>query len=208
MTDHSPTQETSQKTAAVGDSALAAIAKAISGRKLPPVERWNPPWCGHMDMRIARDGTWYYQGSPIGRKPLVKLFSTVLRREPDGSFVLVTPVERLGITVDDAPFVAVEMQCEGAGRDRQIAFRLNTDDFVLAGPEHPIRITVDADTGEPSPYVHVRGGLEALISRSVFYEMVELALHEPTQPHGEDSAMLIGLWSGGTFFPIGDPEAA
>jgi uncharacterized protein len=171
----------------------AAIAARLQGRKLPPVHLWNPPFCGEMDMRIARDGTWFYQGSPIGRKPMVRLFSTVLRRDGDGRYYLVTPVEKLAIRVDDAPFVAVEMTAHGAGRGQVLTFRTNVDDEVMAGPEHPIRVATAAD-GEPSPYLHVRDRLEALIARAVFYDLVELA----EERDGE-----FGVWSAGAFFPIG-----
>jgi uncharacterized protein len=177
---------------------LAAIAAALADRKLPPVDQWNPPYCGPIDMRIARDGTWYYLGSPIGRAAMVKLFSTVLRRDADGGYYLVTPVEKLGIQVDDAPFVAVEVLSEGAGRERSLGFRLNTDDHVLAGADHRIRVDIDPETQEPSPYIHVRGRLEALINRPVFYELVELA-------YQESGAMsdVLGLWSQGIFFELG-----
>ena len=171
---------------------LAQIAQMAQENRLPPVESWNPAHCGHSDMRIARDGTWFHQGSPIGRPAMVRLFSTILRREPDGRFVLVTPVEKLDIEVEDAPFVAVEMKVEGAGRDARLAFRLNTGDIVTASAEHPLRFE-EHDDG-PRPYVHVRGGLEALIARSVYYELAELALG------GEEDTT--GVWSAGTFFPI------
>jgi hypothetical protein len=175
-------------------ASLADVAKALAERKLPPVEKWNPSHCGHSDMRIAADGTWFHGGTPIGRAALVKLFSTILRREPDGRHVLVTPVEKLDIEVDDAAFVAVEVSSAGEGRERQLAFRLNTDDYVIADEEHPLRVEV-ADDGTPRPYLHVRGGLEALVARSVFYELAEWALSEGADPPG--------LWSCGTFFPVG-----
>lgn len=176
---------------------LAEVAEAVRARRLPPVDSWNPPWCGHSDMRIARDGTWYHGGTPIGRPALVQLFSTILRREPDGSFVLVTPVERLGIEVEDAPFLAVEVTSEGRGPARRLAFRLATDDLVVAGPANPLRVEAAAD-GTPRPYLHVRGtpgaGLEALVVRSVFYQLADWALDEqgPGAPPG--------LWSEGAFF--------
>lgn len=180
---------------------LADIARAVAEKRLPPVESWNPAHCGDSGMRIAADGTWFHGGTPIGRAPLVRLFSTVLRREPGGSYVLVTPAEKLSITVEDAPFVAVEATSQGEGRDRAIAFRINTDDLVIAGPANPIRIETAAD-GTPRPYVHVRGtignGLEALINRPVFYQLADLALAEqaPGRP--------LGLWSGGRFFAFAD----
>lgn len=135
----------------------------------------GPQMCGDIDIRIARDGTWHYMGSPIGRQALVNLFASVLERDDSGDFWLVTPAEMCRIRVDDAPFVAVEMRVEGEGDGRCIRFRTNTDEIVTAGPEHAIRVEVDKETGEPSPYVHVRDGLEALIARSVFYDLVELA---------------------------------
>jgi len=174
---------------------LADIARLAQENRLPPVEKWNPSHCGDSDMRIARDGTWFHQGSPIGREAMVRLFSTILRREPDGGYVLVTPVEKLDIAVEDAPFVAVEVKSEGEGKARRLAFRLNTGDIVSAGPEHPL--TVRATDEGPRPYVLVRGGLEALIARSVYYELVNIAIAE----EGER----IGLWSDGRFFPLDLP---
>lgn len=171
---------------------LAEIARLAEARKLPPVESWNPDRCGDSAMRIARDGTWFHEGSPIGRPAMVRLFSTILRREPDGGFVLVTPSEKLDIEVEDAPFVAVEVKGEGEGRGRTLAFRLNTGDLVVAGPDHPLRLG-DGPDG-PHPYVGVRDGLEALIARPVYYELAELALAEGGEPPG--------LWSGGAFFAM------
>ena len=159
---------------------LAEIARLVEEKRLPPVDKWDPSHCGHSGMRIARDGTWFHAGSPIGRQAMVRLFSTVLRREPDGSHVLVTPAEKLTIDVEDAPFVAVEMKSEGQGRERRLAFRLNTGDLVSCDPDHAIRFEEQADG--PHPYLHVRGGLEALIARSVFYEMAEIALAEGATP--------------------------
>jgi uncharacterized protein len=169
---------------------LAEIARLAAERKLPPVQSWQPSHCGHSAMRIARDGTWFHEGRPIARPEMVRLFSTILRREPDGRFVLVTPVEKLDIEVEDAPFVAVEVKSEGEGRERNLAFRLNTGDLVIAGPDHKIRF----DRG-PHPCLEVRSGLDALISRPVYYELAELALAEdPESP---------GLWSGAAFFSFG-----
>ena len=150
-------------------------------------------------LRIARDGTWYHRGSPINRMPLVKLFSTVLRREDDG-FWLVTPAERGRIEVEDAPFTAVELSVTGIGATQELRFRTNLDDWVAAGPEHPIRVETAPDTGEPRPYILVRGRLEALILRPVFYELVERA--ETKRQDGKD---ILGLWSQGTFFPLESP---
>ena len=171
---------------------LADVAKALAEKRLPPVESWHPTHCGDSEMRIARDGTWFYQGSPIGRVEMVRLFSTILRREADGGYVLVTPGEKLDIAVEDAPFVAVEVKNEGVGADRSLAFRLNTGDLVVAGPEHKLRFE-DCDDG-PHPYLYVRGGLEALVARSVYYELAEMAL--------ADRADAPGVWSGGAFFPM------
>lgn len=173
---------------------LAEIAKLAAARQLPPVEKWNPAHCGHSAMRIARDGTWFHEGSPIGRPAMVRLFSTILRREADGGFVLVTPVEKLAIDVEEAPFVAVELKSEGAGRDRRLAFRLNTGDLVVAGPAHRLRFEARADG--PHPFVEVRPGLEALVARPVYYELAGLALEEGGEP--------AGLWSDGCFFALGD----
>jgi len=177
---------------------LGAIIRQIEGQKHPPVHLWNPEFCGDLDMRIARDGTWFYLGSPIGRKPLVKLFSGVIRHDDDGKYYLVTPVEKIGITVDDAPFVAVEMFGEGEGRDRIISFRTNVDDFVIMDADHPFRLEIDPKTQEPSPYVRVRANLEALINRPVFYDLVNLAGEENI--NGEAR---FGFWSSGRFFELG-----
>lgn len=163
---------------------------------LPPVDQWNPPFCGDIDMRIARDGSWFYLGTPIGRKPMVRLFSTILRRDGDHYF-LVTPVEKVGIQVDDAPFVAVDMTAEGQGEAQQLRFVTNVEDEVSAGEAHPLRFELDAQSGEPSPYLHVRANLEALIHRNVFYRLVELAV-----PREIDGEVWLGVWSGGVFFPI------
>lgn len=171
---------------------LSDIAALSAGNSLPPVESWHPDHCGDSFMRIASDGTWFHEGSPIGRAAMVRLFSTILRREPDGSYVLVTPVEKLSIQVDDAPFVAVELKSEGAGAQRRLAFRLNTDDLVIVDGEHPLRVTDRADG--PHPYVTVRKGLDALIARPVYYELVNLALDEGNEP--------VGLWSEGRFFAL------
>jgi hypothetical protein len=172
---------------------LAEIARLAEEKKLPPVDKWNPSHCGDSEMRIARDGTWFHQGSPIGRQAMVRLFSTILRREPDGRFVLVTPVEKLDIEVEDAPFVAVELKTEGQGETASLAFRLNTGDLVIAGPGHPLRFEAGPDG--PHPFLRVRSGLDALIARPVYYELAELALAGGDPP---------GLWSGGIFFPM-DP---
>lgn len=174
---------------------LTDIARLVEERRLPPVDQWNPAHCGDSEMRIAADGTWFHQGSPIGRKEMVRLFSTILRREPDGCFVLVTPVEKLSIAVEDAPFIAVELASEGTGPDRRLAFRLNTGDLVMADAEHPLTVRGSAD--EPRPYVHVRGGLEALIARTVYYELARLAIDEQQSPDEPP-----GLWSCGVHFTL------
>lgn len=177
---------------------LADIAKLLDEKKLPPVAQWNPTHCGDSEMRIARDGTWFHQGSPIGREAMVRLFSTILRREADGSYVLVTPVEKLSIEVEDAPFVAVEVKVEGSGDSRSLAFRLNIGEIVAADADHPIDIRVGEDG--PRPYLRVRGGLDALIARPVYYELVNLAIDE------DEAQDQPGLWSNGTFFALGSVE--
>jgi hypothetical protein len=176
---------------------LESLSSLLTARALPPVHLWNPTHCGDSDMRIAVDGTWFHQGTPIGRPALVKLFSTILRREADDSYMLVTPHEKLDIAVDDAPFVAVAVESRGEGAARDLQFRLNTGDLVTAGPDHVVRVD-QADDGTPRPYLHVRSRLEALINRPVFYELADLALAEaPEHP---------GIWSGGVFFPFQEPR--
>lgn len=171
---------------------LAEIARLVEEQRLPPVERWNPTHCGDSEMRIARDGTWYHQGSPIGRPAMVQLFARILRREADGSYVLVTPVEKLDIAVEDVPFIALEMKRDGVGADARIAFRLNTGDLVTAGPDHALRFFEEADG--PRPYLHVRGGMEARLARPVYYELADIALGEGSEPPG--------VWSNGAFFAL------
>jgi len=171
---------------------LSELRKLMDERRLPPVEKWNPERCGHSGMRIARDGTWYHEGSPIGRPAMVRLFSTVLRRELDGTHLLVTPVERLEIDVESTAFRAVEMRSEGEGRDRSIAFRLDSGDAVILGPDHPLNVE-ETDRG-PSPRVLVRHGLEAELARPLYYELAELALGEGNDPPG--------VWSNGAFFRL------
>jgi len=174
----------------------AAAGKAMERGILKASEIDNK--CGHFGMRIARDGTWFYQGTPIGRKRLCQLFSTVLRRHEDGSYWLVTPVERGLIDVEDAPFTAVEMTVEGEGDARNLTFRTNLDETVTAGPDHPIHVEIDPETLEPSPYIRVREGLDALIVRSVFYHMVDLA---DLDESGADSRL--SIMSGGQRFDLG-----
>ncbi|MCV6585438.1 MAG: DUF1285 domain-containing protein [Marinibacterium sp.] len=171
---------------------LAASIRATKSKGLPPVHLWNPPFCGDLDIRIARDGTWFYLGTPIGRVELVRLFSSILKLE-DGKYFLVTPVEKVAITVDDAPFVAVDFEAAGAGRDQSLTFVTHVGDSATAGPDHPIRVVRDPQTGEPSPYVMIRAGLEALIDRKSFYRLVELGAHHDGW---------FGLWSGGQFFAV------
>lgn len=178
------------------DSLAASATKAAKKGGLPPVHLWNPPFCGDLDMRIARDGTWFYLGTPIGRPALVRLFSTILKLE-DGKYYLVTPVEKVGIRVDDAPFVAVDFTVTGNGEAQVLRFETNVGDFAEAGAEHPIRVVRDPESGEPSPYVMIRAGLEALIDRKSFYRLVEIGVHHPV-----DGVSWFGLWSGGVFFPV------
>lgn len=173
---------------------LSAIAGGKGKKGPPPVHLWNPPFCGDLDIRIARDGLWYYLGTPIGRMPLVKLFASVLRKDGDDYF-LVTPVEKIGITVDDAPFVAVDFTATGEGADQVLTFVTNVDDEATAGPDHPIRVVRDPETGEPSPYVNIRRNLEALIDRKSYYRLVEVGAVEEV-----DGVEMFGVWSGGEFF--------
>jgi hypothetical protein len=166
---------------------ITELQKMIDERRLPSVDQWNPQACGHSGMRIARDGTWYHEGSPIGRPAMVRLFSTVLRREPDGRHVLVTPAEKLDIDVEETAFRAVELQSEGEGPARRIAFRLDSGDAVILGSGHSLLL-------EPSPRISIRHGLEAELSRPVYYELAELALAEGGDPPG--------VWSEGVYFPM------
>ncbi|MEO6224769.1 MAG: DUF1285 domain-containing protein [Sphingomicrobium sp.] len=175
---------------------LADLAAFAEQRRLPPVDRWHPAHCGSSGMRIARDGTWYHDGRPIRRPEMVRLFSTILRREADGRHVLVTPAELLDIEVEATAFRAIELLSEGEGRARRIGLRLDSGDLLIVGPEHPL-VIVDTDRG-PSPRVPVRHGLEAELSRPVYYELAELALGEGGQPPG--------LWSDGHFFALGSAE--
>jgi hypothetical protein len=184
------------------------LAELIERHRTGPEPRAAPEWdfdpnaASAFPFRIARDGTWYYHGTPIGRKELCKLFSSVLRRDGEGNFYLVTPTEQGRIEVEDAPFTAVEVIAAGAGRDRTLTFRTNLDHMVTAGAAHPIRVAEDAATGEPSPYVLVRDGLEALILRPQFYELVELA-----EERRVEGAEVLGVWSTGVFFPLGGADA-
>lgn len=180
---------------------LEELLKAAEGDRLPPVEEWDPPYCGDIGMRIRADGTWIYQNSPIGRKPLVKLFSRILRRDADGRTYLVTPVEKVDVIVDDAPFLAVEMQVENRGPGQQLVFRTNVDDIVRCGPQHPLRFAREPVSGGLKPYLLVRSRLEALVTRALYYDLVELA--EPSPGDGDK----LGIWSGGAFFTLEPDEA-
>jgi hypothetical protein len=184
------TQSSDAKTGLEG---AAAALKQAPGRGLPPVHLWHPANCGEIDIVIKRDGLWFHEGAPIGREALVRLFSTVLRKDPDG-FHLVTPVEKLKITVEDAPFIAVRVDRVGEA----LRFLTNVGDEVEAGPDNAIRVDADPVTGEPRPYLHVRRGLEARIRRPVFYELVELSEERET-PEGAR----LGVWSNGVWFPVG-----
>ncbi len=181
-----------QKTVTPSAEGLAASIKATKTRGLPPVETWNPPFCGDIDIEIRRDGTWFYEGTPIGRPGLVKLFASILLREEDKYF-LVTPVEKVGIRVHDAPFIAVDFETSGEGDAQRLTFTTNLEDITVAGPSAPLRFARDAETGEPSPYVRVRRNLEALIDRKSFYRLVDLGTHHDGW---------FGVWSGGAFFGI------
>lgn len=176
--------------------AIATSARAASSGGIPPVHLWDPPYCGDLDIRITRDGTWFYLGTPIGRPELVRLFSSILKKEGE-RYYLVTPVEKVGITVDDAPFVAVDFEAEGEGAWQRITFVTQVGDTVTAGADHPVRVAHDAATGEPAPYVEVRAGLEALIDRKSFYRLAEIGRIE-----AHEGADWFGLWSCGVFFPI------
>lgn len=181
---------TAQKTVTPSAEGLVSSINAVKTRGLPPVHLWNPPFCGDLDMRIARDGTWFYLGTPIGRPALVKLFSSILKREGDKYF-LVTPVEKVGITVDDAPFLAVDFDV--GGTEQTLTFVTKTEDVAVAGADHPIRVERDPETGEPSPYVLIRADLWALIDRKSFYRLVDL---------GTEEDGWFGVRSNGIFFPI------
>lgn len=175
---------------------LARLAEQAGDPARPrPVDRWNPPDCGDIDMRVAADGTWLYRGSPIGREALVRLFASILRREPDGRHVLVTPVEKVGIAVDDAPFLAVEMAAEGEGADQTLTFRTNVGDLVEAGPDHALRFETEPETAGLKPYLMVRYGLEALLTRALVHELAELA---------EEEGGVAGIRSNGAFFAFPD----
>ena len=176
---------------------LAQVRQATGKKGLPPVHLWNPELCGDIDMRIAADGTWYYLGSPIGRKELVRLFSTVLRHDDDGVHYLVTPVEKCSVEVEDAPFLAVRMQVEGKGREQVIRFETSVEDEVVVDKDHPLRFAIEEGTDGLKPYVLVRARLEALVNRALFYDLVGLGVVEPHE--GKD---WFGVWSSGIFWPM------
>ncbi len=180
-----------------GLGALERMAREAGAKGAPPVEKWNPEYCGDLDIRIAQDGSWHYLGTPIGRQRLVRLFASVLRKDEDGRTYLVTPVEKIGISVDDAPFLAVEMAVDGQGRDQVVSFRTNVDDVVTAGPDHPLRFEEEPGTDGVKPYVLVRGRLEALVTRALLYDLAELA-----EEAESDGRRRLGIWSGGMFFPM------
>jgi len=176
---------------------LEALLRERQGKGLPPVETWDPPYCGDIGIKIRGNGVWIYGGTPIGRMPLVKLFASVLRKDADGRHYLVTPIEKVDVDVADAPFLAVEMEVRGSAREQTLVFRTNVDDVVEAGPAHPLRFEIEPGSQGLKPYLLVRGRLEALVTRAVYYDLVELAV-------GEDDGL--GLWSGGAFFVM--PAAA
>jgi hypothetical protein len=179
-----------------GLEGLAGAARAAAKKGPPPVHLWNPPYCGEIDMRIAADGTWFYQKTPIGRLPLVKLFASVLKREA-GHYFLVTPVEKCGIEVEDVPFLAVEMQVYEQSGDSSLRFRTNVDDWVECGPDHPLRFAPEPGTGGLKPYLHVRAELWAKLTRALFYDLVELG--EERDVNGES---MFGVSSRGAFFAM------
>ncbi|WP_322988680.1 MULTISPECIES: DUF1285 domain-containing protein [unclassified Hoeflea] len=191
---------TTAKTDAAGLAALISRAQADrnAGKdSLPPIERWNPDYCGDIDMEIRADGSWFYMGTPIGRPALVRLFSTVLRQDEDGKTYLITPVEKIGIRVVDAPFVAVEMTVEQNDDGPVLTFRTNVGDVVRAGPDNPLRFVTLGETEQLKPYLLVRGRLEALVNRAVTYDL--LALGEPVEIDGVE---MFAIRSGGATFPV------
>ena len=189
--------------AKAGQGGLEGIAAGLprENKGLPPVERWNPPFCGEIDMRIGTDGTWFYQKTPIGRPALVKLFASVLKREGEKYF-LVTPVEKVGIVVDDAPFIAVEMNTSGGNNGRVLQFRTNVDDWIPAGPDHALRFEPQPKTGGLKPYLHVRRDLWAKVTRALFYDLV--ALGEECDVNGK---RMFGVFSQGEFFAMAEASA-
>jgi len=173
-----------------------------SERRLPPVESWHPPYCGDIGLKIRGDGVWLYRDGPICRSSLVELFASVLRKDADGRTYLVTPEEKVDVAVEDAPFLAVDMEVRGAGRAQQIVFRTNVDDVVICGPEHPLRFAEQQPGGGLKPYVLVRGGLEALLTRALLHDLVALAVEEERA-----DKRVAGVWSGGSFFAFAAVDA-
>ncbi len=190
------TKAQSRQNPGLSAESLASSARRAVNKGPAPVHLWDPPYCGELDIRIARDGTWFYLGTPIGRVELVRLFASILKREGD-DFYLVTPVEKVRIRVDDAPFTAVDFTASGDGREQVLTFETNLGERVAAGPAHPLRFVLDPADGAPAPYVEVRAGLEALIDRKSLFRLVELGRHED-----HAGGRWFGLWSGGRFFPI------
>ena len=184
-----------------GLEAIAGAVKPQDRKGPPPVHLWNPPYCGDLDIRIAADGTWHYLKTPIGRPALARLFASVLKREGDKYF-LVTPVEKIGITVDDAPFLAVEMVVETQAEGRVLSFRTNVDDWVACGPEHALRFAPEPGTGGLKPYLHVRRDLWALVTRALFYDLVELG-----EERVVDGTRMLGVASGGAFFAMAPADS-
>ena len=182
------------------EDTLRAIMNGVKeGRKLPPVNQWNPDHCGDIGMEIRNDGSWWHEGRIIGREKLVRLFSTILRKDEDGETYLVTPYEKIIVHVEDAPFLAIRVDRAGeAGPDQTLAFTTNLGDVTLAGPETLLRVETDARTLEPAPYVNVRDRLEAKLTRPCFYELAEMAVENPA-----DGGKTLGVWSQGAFFQIG-----
>ena len=203
MANQGQKQETgpAQRLDGLTRAAQEVAAQGAAAKGLPPVHLWNPPFCGDLDMRIASDGTWYYLGTPIGRPALVKLFSTILKRE-DGKYFLVTPVEKVGIRVDDVPFLAVEMAQEGDGAGRKLAFRTNVDDWVPCNRDHRLRFEAAADGGL-TPYLHVRSDLWAKVTRALYYDLVEMG-----EERVVDGREMFGVMSGGEFFSMADAAQA
>lgn len=200
MTDAQKTSTQAPGLARATDSAglEALISRAArAGKGAAPVDKWNPEFCGDLDMEIKADGTWFYMGTPIGRMPLVQLFSSVLRKDEDGRTYLVTPVEKVGIRVEDAHFLAVEMDVSGKGEGQTLTFRTNVGDVVEAGPEHPLRFVDEDETGGLKPYLHVRGRLEALVARPVMYQLAEIG-----EEIEVDGSAMFCLRSKGEVFPV------
>lgn len=194
--------KSNENTAISLNDLLKVISPDPTGRKLPPVEQWAPERSADIDMEIRADGSWWHEGGRINREKLVKLFSTILRRDEDGSYWLVTPYEKVVVHVEEAPFIAVRAeQADGTGEEQTLAFVTNVGDVVVAGPDHPIRVETDPETLEPSPYLRVRGRLEAKLSRPVFYELAGLAVEGSGAHEGR-----MGVWSQGMFFDLGPAE--